>query len=268
MEELFGPLAAAGEVMMEQLGMAIGLTREGSELFGFDLGDIGPLGVDTELARQKLSSKRAEELLKTGYLRSLEMLRQLGADEDQINTRIEAIESMGPGQIQELIRLSEDSRFASLSISTRQGNMMASNITSVQRSFMRSISSSEIDSFYFRRQGTLVPNRLNQLAEDLDESFIADMRQIEEFKNNRSLAETMEGQAKIRVSEEMVSQKYIERLRTATQEMRNIEGYEDFDVLDLADAITRVERDRGAAGSGMGHVRMSLMGGIGPYRTR
>jgi len=232
--------------MMTNLGRSIAVSKYGSEVLGLegDLQDLGSLGLDPELFRFKVgTSEQAMDLIKQGMLQELRSGGSLydsvtDVQKLELDAKASELESMDVTQLAEILKLSPDSQFRSLSVAVTQAESLASRITGFQRSSYRAISSSGIDAFYFARQGTLLPRQLEEAGQFIQQNFAQDyLTNIQDFKDQMQGQLGMADRARLSMASEMLNAKYMEQIRQATQSMRSMPGYENIDALDIADAI-------------------------------
>jgi len=234
--------------MMINLGKSIAISRYGAETLDLsaELGDLGSLGIDPELFRFKVgTSKQAMDLIRQGMLEelrdggSLYGHASLTSDQREELDRIAAeVESMDVTQLADVLKLSPDSQFRSLSVAVTHAENLASRIANFQSASFRAISSSRIDAFYFGRQGTLIPRQLEEAGEFIQKNFMQDYAStVKDFRDQIRGQESVMDRARLSMTTEMLNTKYMEQIRQATHSMRSIPGYEHIDALDIADAI-------------------------------
>jgi len=135
-------LKAAQDAMMTNLGRSIAVSKYGSEVLGLegDLQDLGSLGLDPELFRFKVgTSEQAMDLIKQGMLQELRSGGSLydsvtDVQKLELDAKASELESMDVTQLAEILKLSPDSQFRSLSVAVTQAESLASRITGFQRS--------------------------------------------------------------------------------------------------------------------------------------
>jgi len=222
--------------MMINLGKSIAISRYGPETLGLtaELEDLGSLGIDPELFRFKVgTSKQAMDLLRQGML---EELRDGGSlyghasltteQREQLDNIAAEVESMDITQLADLLKLSSDSQFRSLSVAVTHAENLASRIANFQNASFRAISSSRIDAFYFGRQGTLIPRQLEEAGEFIQQGFIRDyISNIRDFKDQIKGQESVMDRARLSMATEMLNAKYMEQIRQATHSMRSMRAY-------------------------------------------
>jgi len=234
--------------MMINLGRSIAISRYGAETLGLtaELEDLGSLGIDPELFRFKVgTSKQAMDLVRQGMLQELRDGGLLYGhasltpdDRTQLDNFAAEVESMDVAQLADVLKLSPDSQFRSLSVAVTHAENLASRIANFQNASFRAISSSRIDAFYFGRQGTLLPKQLEEAGEFIQQGFMQDyISNIKDFKDQIKGQETVMDRARLSMATEMLNTKYMEQIRQATHSMRSMPGYENIDALDIADAI-------------------------------
>lgn len=232
--------------MMINLGRSVAVSRYGAETLGLtaELEDLGSLGIDPELFRFKVgTSKQAMDLVRQGMLEELRAGGSLydsvtDAQKIELDARAAELESMDVTQLADVLKLSPDSQFRSLSVAVTHAENLASRIANFQNASFRAISSSRIDAFYFGRQGTLLPKQLEEAGEFIQQGFIQDyISNIRDFKDQIRGQESVMDRARLSMATEMLNTKYMEQIRQATHSMRSMPGYEHIDALDIADAI-------------------------------
>jgi len=232
--------------MMIHLGKSIAVSRYGAETLGLtaELEDLGSLGIDPELFRFKVgTSKQAMDLVRQGMLEELRTGGSLyesvtDAQKTELDARAAELEAMDVTQLADVLKLSPDSQFRSLSVAVTHAENLASRIANFQNASFRAISSSRIDAFYFGRQGTLLPKQLEEAGEFIQQGFIQDyISNIRDFKDQIRGQESVMDRARLSMATEMLNAKYMEQIRQATHSMRAMPGYEHIDALDIADAI-------------------------------
>jgi len=168
--------------MMVNLGKSVAISKFGSSVLGLDsqLVDLGSLGLDPELFNTKVgTADEAVDLIRRGMLEELRSGGSLYDSVDpslrpQLDTFATEVESMDVSQLGQLLKLTQDSQFRSLSIATSHGEALASRVQGFQNAAFRAISSSSIDAFYFARQGTLLPQSLEEAGSLIQKGFMED----------------------------------------------------------------------------------------------
>jgi ribosomal protein S17E len=264
-------LNEAGDSLVYELGRRIGAHKAG--LAALDISDVESLAIDPRLYNIKLAHQSAGELLSRGLIEGANIVSSSSIFDDVQRARAEAVKSEYEGlsassakSIGEAVTLSTDSRYASAAVQLNAADDMATRINAKQRNAFMNMSPSEIDAFYFRRQGALMASEIESMAARIVADNQEEYKNIEEFersiKFSEDAAETQKLQAQ--VARMQLGEKIQADMELGLEKLRE-QGFADLDELDLMDVVERQERVQKVSQRKIGRLpTMDPSGGISP----
>jgi ribosomal protein S17E len=241
-------LNEAGDSLIYELGKRIGAHRAG--LAALEIGDIESLAIDPRLYNIKLAHQNAGELLSRGLVAGADLIASASVFTDEERARAELVRSeyeelsaSSAKSIGEAVTLSADSRYASAAAQLNAADDAATRINAVQRNAFMNLSPSEIDAFYFRRQGAPMDSEIESMAARIISDNQEEYKNIEEFERairfSEDSAETQKTQAQI--ARMQLGEKIKADIEMGMEKLRE-QGFADLDELDLMDELERQQR--------------------------
>jgi ribosomal protein S17E len=264
-------LNEAGDSLIYELGKRIGAHRAG--LAALEIGDIESLAIDPRLYNIKLAHQNAGELLSRGLVAGADLIASASVFTDEERARAELVRSEYEGlsassakSIGEAVTLSTDSRYAGAAAQLNAADDAATRINAMQRNSFMNLSPSEIDAFYFRRQGAPMDSEIESMAARIVADNQEEYKNIEDFERairfSEDSAETQKMQAQ--VARMQLGAKIQADMELGLEKLRE-QGFVDLDELDLMDEVERQERVQKVSQRKIGRLpNMNPAGGISP----
>jgi ribosomal protein S17E len=241
-------LNEAGDSLVYEMGKRIGAHRAG--LAALDIGDIENLAIDQRLFNIKLAHQGAGEQLARGLVAGAQIVSGSSMFTDDERARALAIEEeysrLSSGNIKsigEAVSLAADSKYSTASVQLNAADDMATKLNYKMRNAFMNLSPSEIDAFYFRRQGAPIASEVESLAAQIVSDNQQEYKNIEEFEKAIKYSDTAmeESKMKANLARMQLGEKIKADIELGIEKLRG-EGFADLDELDLMDEIERQER--------------------------
>ena len=241
-------LNEAGDSLVYELGKRIGAHRAG--LAALEIDDIENLGIDPRLFNLKLSHQGAGEKLLRGLIEGAERVATATMFTDEERARAVAIQqeytNLSSGNMKTIgdaVSIAADSRYSVASVQLNAADDMSTKLNAKSRNAFMNLSPSEIDAFYFRRQGAPIASEVESIAARIVSDNQEQYKNIEEFEKSIKFADTAmeESKMKANVARMQLGEKIKADIELGIEKLRG-EGFADIDELDLMDEIERQER--------------------------
>jgi hypothetical protein len=237
----------AGIENITNLGRRIGFFRTAGAMF--DAEDMSKFGVDMALIQRSLTGKKAQEALIQGIMSGSDIavnkINFASADQKALGEAMRSnFEGMSDAEVMKAIALPANSKYAALTVQTTFGQAIRGTFGNISKREIMLRRSSEIDAFYYRREQSVLPTSITEVAERIVEDFKADFDSIENFAKTQrqDLGElTQQAEARQSLAKIKLAQKYKEEIQNSVQELQRM-GFSNIEDLDLADAIAYVGR--------------------------